>query len=156
MRRRAIAVVGAGAADAQTLAVAEAVGREIAGQGAVLVCGGLGGVMQAACKGATEAGGLTVGLLPGTAHSAANAHVDIAIPTGIGEARNLIVALSGDAVIAVGGALGTLSEIALALKNGRRVVGLGSWTLEPARAGGLEIIPAETPEQAVRLAIGLD
>jgi len=142
-------VIGAGAADEQTLALAEQVGREIARAQAVLICGGLGGVMAAACKGASEAGGLTIGLLPQTEHAAANPHVQIAIPTGIGEARNLIVALSGDAVIAVGGSLGTLSEIALALKNGRRVIGLGTWTLDRERAGGLGVVVANDPADAV-------
>lgn len=152
MRSPQVAVIGAGAADEQTLADAEAVGRALARRGAVLICGGLGGVMAAACRGAAAEGGTTVGLLPGTRHAEANPHVTICLPTGIGEARNLPVALSGDAVIAVGGALGTLSEIALALKNGRPVIGLGTWTLDPARTERA-IIPAADPEEAVRLAL---
>jgi uncharacterized protein (TIGR00725 family) len=106
------------------------VGRELASAGAVVVCGGLGGVMEAACRGAREAGGQTVGILPGTDRAAANAFVDIAIPTGLGEARNALVVRAADALIAVGGGYGTLSEIALALKAGKRVVGLDSWDID--------------------------
>jgi uncharacterized protein (TIGR00725 family) len=110
------------------------VGRELAGRGAVLVCGGLGGVMEAACRGAKEAGGTTVGILPGADRAAANEFVDIAIPTGLGEARNALVVRAADALIAVGGGYGTLAEIALALKAGKRVVTLDSWEIEGAVA----------------------
>jgi uncharacterized protein (TIGR00725 family) len=110
--------------------VAEAVGRELAARGAVVVCGGLGGVMKAACRGAKTAGGLTVGILPGSDRAAANAFVDVAVPTGLGEARNALVVRAADALIAVGGGYGTLSEIALALKAGKRVVGLDSWDID--------------------------
>jgi uncharacterized protein (TIGR00725 family) len=106
------------------------VGRELAARGAVVVCGGLGGVMEAACRGAKEAGGRTVGILPGTDRAAANAFVDVAIASGLGEARNALVVRAADALIAVGGGYGTLSEIALALKAGKRVVGLDSWDIE--------------------------
>ena len=106
------------------------------------MCGGLGGVMEAACRGAKAAGGTTVGILPGTERSAANEHVDVAIATGLGEARNTLVVRAADAVIAVGGGYGTLSEIALALKAGKRVVGLGSWDVEGVEA-------ADSPEAAV-------
>lgn len=95
-----------------------------------MVCGGLGGVMEAACRGAKKAGGLTVGILPGTDRAAANAFVDVAVPTGLGEARNALVVRAADALIAVGVGYGTLSEIALALKAGKRVVGLDSWDIE--------------------------
>jgi uncharacterized protein (TIGR00725 family) len=124
-----IAVVGAGDASGEQLEAAEAVGRGIAEGGAVLVCGGLGGVMEAACRGAKEAGGTTLGILPGADRAAANAWVDVALPTGLGEARNALVVRSADAVVAVAGEFGTLSEIALALKAGKRVVGLGTWDL---------------------------
>ena len=110
--------------------VAEAVGRELAARGAVVVCGGLGGVMEAACRGAKDAGGHTVGILPGSDRAAANPFVDTAVPTGLGEARNALVVRAADALIAVGGGYGTLSEIALALKAGKRVVGLDSWDIE--------------------------
>jgi uncharacterized protein (TIGR00725 family) len=108
----------------------------------VLVCGGLGGVMEAACRGAKDGGGTTVGILPGTDRGEANEFVDVAIPTGLGEARNALVVRAADALIAVGGGYGTLSEIALALKAGKRVVGLGSWGIE-----GVERV--DTPEAAV-------
>ena len=107
-----------------------------------MVCGGLGGVMEAACRGAKKAGGLTVGILPGTDRAAANAFVDVAVPTGLGEARNALVVRAADALIAVGVGYGTLSEIALALKAGKRVVGLDSWDIEG-------ILAAADPQAAV-------
>jgi uncharacterized protein (TIGR00725 family) len=125
-----IAVVGPGQADQPQLAAAEAVGRELAEAGAVVVCGGLGGVMEAACRGAKDAGGTTVGILPGSDRAAANPFVDVAIPTGLGEARNALVVRAADALIAVGGGYGTLSEIALALKAGKPVVGVGTWDID--------------------------
>jgi uncharacterized protein (TIGR00725 family) len=120
-------VVGSGEVDSPA---AEAVGRELARRGAVVVCGGLGGVMEAACRGAKGAGGTTVGILPGIDRDAANQFVDIAIPTGLGEARNALVVRAADALVALGGGYGTLSEIALALKAGKRVVALDSWDIE--------------------------
>lgn len=119
-----IAVVGAGVADAKTASTAFEVGREIALQKWVLICGGLGGVMEAASKGAFENGGTTVGLLPGYGHTEANKFIRIVIPTGLGHARNAVVAASADGIIAVGGEYGTLSEIALGLKMGKPVVGI--------------------------------
>ena len=124
-----IAVVGPGQATADQAAEAEAVGRGLAEAGAVLVCGGLGGVMEAACRGAREAGGVTVGILPGSDRAAANRWVAVAVPTGLGEARNALVVRAADAVVAVAGEFGTLSEIALALKAGKTVVGVGTWDL---------------------------
>jgi hypothetical protein len=124
-----IAVIGPGAATERQIADAQAVGEGLAHAGAVVVCGGLGGVMAGACRGAKTAGGTTVGILPGSERSAANAWVDVAIPTGLGEARNALVVCAADALIAVGGEYGTLSEIALALKAGKTVVGLGTWAL---------------------------
>lgn len=106
------------------------------------MCGGLGGVMEAACSGAQGAGGTTVGILPGLDRSEANAYVDVAIATGLGEARNALVVRAADAVIAIGGGYGTLSEVALALKAGKRVVGLGTWDVE-----GVEAV--DSPESAV-------
>jgi uncharacterized protein (TIGR00725 family) len=108
----------------------------------VLVCGGLGGVMEAACRGAREAGGTTVGILPGVDRGAANRFVDVAIATGLGEARNALVVRAADALIASGGGYGTLSEVALALKAGKRVVGLGSWDVEG-------VVATDSPEAAV-------
>jgi uncharacterized protein (TIGR00725 family) len=110
--------------------VAEAVGRELGSRGVVVVCGGLGGVMEAACRGAKGAGATTVGILPGAERSAANPFVDVAIATGLGEARNALVVRAADALVAVGGAYGTLSEIALALKSGKRVAGIGTWDID--------------------------
>jgi uncharacterized protein (TIGR00725 family) len=126
-----IAVVGSGTADARLEALAEALGREIALAGAVLVCGGLGGVMEAACRGARSAGGRTLGILPGESRDGQNPHLDLSIVTGMGHARNALVARSADAVIALRGGPGTLSEIALAIKMGRPVVGLGAWSELP-------------------------
>jgi uncharacterized protein (TIGR00725 family) len=141
-----IAVVGAGRASDVETRVAEGVGRALGEAGAVLVCGGLGGVMEAACRGAKAGGGTTVGILPGSDRADANAYVDVAIATGLGEARNALVVRAVDALVAVGGEYGTLSEIALALKAGKPVVGIGTWDLEA-------IDRAETAEDAVRMVL---
>jgi uncharacterized protein (TIGR00725 family) len=130
-----IAIAGSGDATAEELAWAEEAGAAVAEAGAGLVCGGLGGVMEAACRGARSRGGLTVGLLPGTDRDAANGWVIVALPTGLGEARNALVVRASDAVVAIGGGWGTLSEIALAMKAGIPVVGLGTWS--PAPPGGI-------------------
>lgn len=139
-------MVGPGDATAGEEAEAEAAGRALAAAGAVVVCGGLGGVMAAACRGATEAGGATVGILPGLDRRAANAWVGFAIPTGLGEARNALVVRAADALVAVGGGWGTLSEVALALKAGKPVVGVGSFELDGVTA-------ADTGADAARLAL---
>lgn len=127
--RTLVAVVGPGHGSDALVAVAEEVGAELARAGVGVVCGGLGGVMEAACRGARAHGGLTVGMLPGADRSAANPFVDVAVPTGFGEARNTLVVRAAAAVIAVGGEYGTLSEIAFALKTGTPVVGIGTWQL---------------------------
>ena len=119
----------------------------------MLVCGGRGGVMAAACRGAKSAGGLTVGILPGGDAGEANPWVDVPIATGMGEARNTIVVRSAEAVIAIGGAYGTLSEIAFALRWGKRVVGLGTWELARGGAPDRGIIRAETPEEVVGMVL---
>jgi uncharacterized protein (TIGR00725 family) len=153
---RQIAVVGGSEVPPSTTEVAEVVGVGLAAAGAVLVCGGLGGVMEAACRGAKSAGGLTVGLLPGLDPKAANPWVDVIIPTGLGEARNLLVVRSAAAVIAIDGEYGTLSEIAFALRMGTPVVGLGTWLL--TRPDGLEdpgIVAVDDPADAVTLAVEL-
>src|SRR3954469_23483518 len=124
-----VAVVGPGEAEPDEIAAAERVGAELARGGAVVVCGGLGGVMEAACRGAKNAGGTTLGILPGSDRAAANDWVDVAVPTGLGEARNALVVRAADSVVAVAGGYGTLSEIALALKAGKTVVGVGTWEL---------------------------
>ncbi|MBI2953232.1 MAG: TIGR00725 family protein [Chloroflexi bacterium] len=150
-----IGVVGDGMCPPEVAEAAEKVGAELARRGCVVVCGGLGGVMEAACRGAKQAGGLTVGILPGNDRRAANPFVDVAIVTGLGELRNGLVVKSSEAIIAVGGRYGTLSEIALALKLGRPVVGLDTWQLY--REGGLDrgILVATTPRDAVEIAISL-
>jgi uncharacterized protein (TIGR00725 family) len=124
-----VAVVGPGEASSSELALAEEVGAGLAAHGAVVVTGGLGGVMEAACRGARYKRGTTVGILPGTDRAEANGWVEIAIATGLGELRNGLVVRASDALVAVGGGHGTLSEVALALKLGRPVVGLGTWTV---------------------------
>jgi uncharacterized protein (TIGR00725 family) len=148
-------VVGPGSAEPRLAQEAEGVGRELARRGAVVVCGGLGGVMEAACRGAKEAGGSTVGILPGLDRHDANPFVDVALPTGLGEARNALVARSADAVIAVGGEFGTLSEIALALKAGTPVVGLGTWELAKGGEPVDAIAGADSPPDAVKRALEL-
>ncbi len=139
-----IAVIGAGDASLREAEDAYAAGKGIAGAGAVLICGGLGGVMEAACRGAREAGGTTVGILPGT--EGGNPFLSITIRTGLGHARNVLVVRSADAVIAIGGSHGTLSEIALALKTGRPVFGIRTWDIPG-------VVPCESAEEAVRRAV---
>ena len=134
MSPRYIAVVGAGRAGVDDARSAEVVGRVLAEAGAVLVCGGLGGVMEAACRGAKAAGGTTLGILPGASRADANPYVDVALATGLGEARNALVVRAVDALVAVGGEYGTLSEVAFALKAGKPVVGLGTWDIRGVRA----------------------
>lgn len=138
-----ISVVGAGSCDEEIYRIAETSGRLIAQKGATLVTGGLGGVMEAASKGAKEAGGMTVGILPGFNKKEANSYVMIPITTGLSHARNIIIVRSADAIIAVGGEYGTLSEIALALKLGKPVAGIRTWE----NIGG--VMKADSPEEAV-------
>jgi uncharacterized protein (TIGR00725 family) len=142
---RYIGVIGQGECGAEMAAKAEEVGRRIAEAGAVLVCGGMGGVMEAACRGAQAAGGTTVGILQGSERSDGNPYLSFSVATGLGEARNLAIIRTSDALIAVGGSYGTLSEIGFALKMGKRVIGLGTWDIEG-------ILKAASPDEAVRLA----
>ena len=150
-----IAVVGAGEADARLSALAEEIGRLLARAGALLVCGGLGGVMEAACRGARSEGGATLGILPGTDRAAANPHVDVSVATGLGEARNALLVRTCDALIAVGGEFGTLSEIAFALKTGKPVVGLETWELAKGGRFSPAIARAANPQEAVAVALRL-
>ncbi len=139
-------------------ALAFEVGRLLALRGAVLVCGGRGGVMEAAARGARSAGGTTVGILPGADRREGNPYLDVVVTTGMGQARNLAVVLSGDALVAIGGEFGTLSEIALALKHGVPVVGLRTWRLEGAAPAGTPprgFHAARDAEEAVELALRL-
>ena len=135
--------------------MAEAVGRGLARRGAVVVCGGLGGVMEAACRGAKAEGGTTVGILPGLHRADANPFVDVALPTGLGEARNAIVVRAADALVAVAGEFGTLSEIALALRLGTPVVGLDTWELSRAGRPVEAIVRVDDPDEAAARALEL-
>jgi len=146
---RRIAVIGPHDADERIAGLAEAAGKLLAEQGCDIYTGGLGGVMEAACRGAGEAGALTVGILPGGDASAANPYVRVPVATGLGEARNLVLVRSVDAVLAIGKGYGTLSEIAFALRLGRRVVLLESW----AEIGG-EAVVVHSPEEGVKALSG--
>jgi len=144
-----LGVVGAGAADRELADLSYRVGRAAAQSGAVLVCGGLGGVMEGACRGAAEAGGLCVAILPGPDPRDSNPWATAVVATGLGHARNAVIVQSADAVIALPGSWGTLSEVALARKSGRPVVGLRAWE----DVAGVH--PATSPEEAVALALRL-
>lgn len=154
-KKKFIAVIGGSQCSSQEAKLAEEVGRELAKQGAALVCGGLGGVMEAACKGASSEGGVTIGILPGENRQAANSYVQIPIVTGIGYARNVAVVKSAQAVIAIGGNYGTLSEIAHALQSGIPVIGLNTWSLSRNSQPDDSIIPAQNPIEAVNIALSL-
>ena len=148
-----VAVCGPAEASAEEEAAAETVGRAVARAGGIVVCGGLSGVMEGAARGAEAEGGVSIGILPGPTRKGANPHLTAAVPTAMGEARNALVVRAADAVIAIGGAFGTLSEIALALKIGVPVVGLGTWEL--ARSGeAVDVIERATDaEDAVKRAL---
>ena len=148
-----VGVIGEGVCSTRVARQAERVGAAIARAGAVLLCGGLGGVMEAASRGAAGAGGVVVGLLPGLGRGDANRWVTIPIVTGMDQARNVVLVRSCDAVIAVGGRYGTLSEIALALKLGIPVVGLRTWRLRPPEGPRVPLLTAATPEEAVARAL---
>jgi uncharacterized protein (TIGR00725 family) len=150
-----VTVIGASNCSAEETKLAEEVGRELARRGATLICGGLQGVMEAACRGADSQGGITIGVLPGNSRKDANPYVRIPIVTGMGYARNAIVAKSGQAVIAIGGRYGTLSEIAYALQSDIPVIGLGTWSLARGGVADKSIIVAQNPVDAVEKAIGL-
>jgi len=145
-RQFRVAVVGGGQCSAQIAALAEEVGKELARRGCIVVTGGLGGVMEAACRGAKSKNGLTVGILPGFDAREANEYVDIPIVTSLSHARNAIVVRSSDAVIAINGQYGTLSEIALGLTLGIPVVGLETWNISG-------LVPAKTAKEAVDCAL---
>jgi uncharacterized protein (TIGR00725 family) len=154
-KEKFIAVIGGGQCSREEARVAEEVGRELARHGAILVCGGLGGVMEAACRGASAEGGITVGILPGENHQAANPYVQIPIVTGMGYARNVAVVRSAQAIIAIGGNYGTLSEIAHALQSGIPVIGLNTWSLSKNGQQDNSIILAQNPAEAVNKALSL-
>lgn len=144
-----IGVIGAGETGEEEYITAFETGREIARRKCTLICGGLGGVMEAACKGAKSEGGLTVGIIPGELKNEANPYVDIPIVTGMGHGRNIIVVRSSDALIAIGGSFGTLSEIAFALTLEIPVIGINTWDVST------EIKQADNPREAVEMAVGL-
>jgi uncharacterized protein (TIGR00725 family) len=154
-----IGVIGSSEATSQERELARAVGTRLASAGAIVVCGALGGVMEAVCLGAKEGGGLTIGVLPGSERAAANPHVDVALTTGLGELRNGLLVRFSDALIAVGGGWGTLSEIAFAMRTGHSVVSLAGWEqrlgVQPQGSvtGGASFQRAEDPEHAVRTAL---
>ena len=148
MSKIIIAVIGTGSADESLLKIAEEVGLLIARRDAILICGGLGGVMEAASKGARSEGGTTVGILPQDHKNEANPYIDIPVATGFGEGRNVIIARSADALITVGGEYGTLSEIAFGLRMGKPVIGIKTWDIKG-------IIKAENAEDAVNKAFEL-
>jgi len=154
-QKRFIAVIGSSDCTPKEARLAEEVGREIARSGDILVCGGLGGIMAAACKGASAEGGLTIGILPGGSRQTANPNVHIPIVTNLGEARNVIVVKSAEAVIAVGGGYGTLSEIGHALRNGIPVVGLNTWSLSRNNRPDNSIFLAQDPVAAVKKALNM-
>jgi hypothetical protein len=145
-KRIRIGVIGGSKPDQEARETAFKVGRLIAENGAILVCGGLSGVMEAASRGAKKAGGLTIGILPGNNPSDANLYIDIPIATGMGYSRNSLVAMNSDVLIAVNGEYGTLSEIAFGIIYGKKVIGLGTWDIHG-------VIPAESAEAAIKLAL---
>jgi len=150
-----IGVIGDSSCSPEEAKLAETVGELLAQRGVTIVCGGLGGVMEAVCRGAKSKGGLTVGILPGQYSSMANPWVDIPVVTGIGEARNVAVVKSAQAIIAIGGSYGTLSEIAYALKSSIPVIGLNTWSLSRNGREDDSIIRAQSAMEAVDKTISL-
>jgi uncharacterized protein (TIGR00725 family) len=144
--KRCVGVIGPGDASAAEVAAAEEVGARLVDLGATVVTGGLGGVMEAACRGAKSRRGVTIGLLPGFDRNEANGWVDVAIATGLGEIRNALIVRTSDALVAIGGGAGTLSEIAFALKLGRPVIGVGTFEVEG-------VVQVESAAQAAELAV---
>jgi uncharacterized protein (TIGR00725 family) len=151
--RQIIAVIGTSDASGQEAGDAEEIGRRLAEAGAILVCGGGGGIMASVCRGAKTAGGLTIGILAGADAHDCNEFVDVPIATGMGELRNMLVVRSGHAAIAIGGGYGTLSEVGFALKIGRAVIGLNTFKIGLNGDELPGIVEAATPEEAVRLAL---
>jgi hypothetical protein len=144
-----IGVIGSGYCSEEIESIAEEVGREIAKRGAILICGGLSGVMEAAARGAKKEKGITVGILPGFKIDEANKYIDIKIPTGISDARNIIIVRASDAIISVSGGYGTLSEIAFALKLRKPIIGIRTWEVSK------DVMIAKDPKEAVNIAISL-
>ena len=154
-KQKIIAVIGGSQCSKEEAKIAEEVGRQLARQGAILVCGGLSGVMEAACKGASSEGGVTIGILPGESRQSANPYVQIPIVTGVGYARNITVVKSAQAVIAIDGNYGTLSEISHALQSGIPVIGLNTWAISRNSKQDDSIMPAQNAAEAVDKALNL-
>ena len=154
-RKKCIAVIGGSQPTSKEAELAEEVGRQLAKQDAILVCGGLGGVMEAACKGASSEDGTTIGILPGDSRQTANPYIQIPIVTSIGYARNVAVVKSAQAVIAIGGSYGTLTEIGHALQSNIPVIGLNTWVISKNGQQDSSIIPAQNPAEAVKKALEL-
>jgi uncharacterized protein (TIGR00725 family) len=148
-----VSIIGGATCSTEESDLAEKVAFQLAKLGVVVVTGGRCGVMEAACRGAAKAGGTALGILPGIDHDEGNEFINIAIPTGLGHTRNALVAQAGEAVVAIGGSYGTLSEISFALKTGRKVIGIGSWEGLDGRKQPLDIIVAQTADEAVNLVL---
>lgn len=153
MKKIYISVIGTGECSSEIEKTAYQTGKLIAEKGAVLICGGLSGVMNAAAQGASDSGGLVIGILPSSNRAGESKYLSASIPTGMGNARNALVVQSAEVVIAISGGYGTLSEIGLALKMGKPVIGIKTWELD--RIGPSEIVKTETPEEAVEKAFEL-
>ena len=152
-RRMVVSLIGGSECSEVECQIAEEVGTLLGKRGVVLVCGGRGGVMEAACRGAQSAGGITIGILPSHDPSEGNPYLDVAIPTGMGHLRNALVAQAGECVIAIGGGYGTLSEIGIALKAGRKVIGIGTWNAIDKSGRPIKITRAVDAAEAVTLAL---
>lgn len=144
-KKKRIGVIGGAKADAKSRQIAFRIGQLIAEKGAILVCGGLSGIMEASSRGAKEAGGKTMGILPGNSPDDANPYIEIAIATGLGYSRNSLVAMNADVLIAIDGQYGTLTEIAYGCIYGKKIIGLGTWDIPG-------VIKAKSPEEAIELA----
>jgi uncharacterized protein (TIGR00725 family) len=152
-RQRVVSIIGGADCTEHEYEIAEEIGYLLGEAGVVVVCGGRGGVMEAVCRGAQKTGGLTIGILPGNDHNSGNPYVDIALPTGLGHNRNALVAQAGDAVIVIGGGYGTLSEIGIALKVGRDVIGINTWKVFDKFGKTIRIIQATNAKTAVKIAL---
>lgn len=150
-----VAVCGGSLFEEEPSRLARQVGVALAREGAIVLCGGGGGVMESVCEGVRSEGGMAVGFLPGDSRDAANPYVDVALPTGVGEMRNMLLVRASDVVIAISGEFGTLSEIAFALRLEIPVVGLGTWELQKKGEPSDAIVPASSADEAVRLALEL-
>lgn len=148
-RKPVIAVIGAGKCSRKLRDMAAEIGRYVAENGGVVLCGGLGGIMEGAARGAKEAGGTTIGIIPSENKADANQFIDYVIPTGFGQARNVLVVRAADAIVALPGKFGTLSEMAFALVSGKPIVSVQAWKL------GEEILQVEDPIEAAKIAMDL-